>query len=81
MRILDSKQDADFIQTLTDLPSLDQFTEASSHERFCELLELLQFHGVEVEWNRNLVRGLDYYSGTCFEIKCSQSGVVDAVLG
>ena len=63
------------------LPSLEEFTEASSNQRFRELLELLRLHGVEIEWNRKLVRGLDYYSGTCFEIKCAQSEVVDAVLG
>lgn len=35
-------------------------------------MELLRLAGVNVVVNDRLVRGLDYYNGTCFEIKCLQ---------
>ena len=43
-------------------------------------MDLLQFSGVNVHHDHKLVRGLDYYNGTCFEIKCL-SPVADTVLG
>ena len=37
-------------------------------------------HGIEYTRNKSLVRGLDYYNGTCFEIK-TVSDEADKVLG
>ena len=41
------------------------------HERdqFAELLDLLSLDNITFTRNFTLVRGLDYYNGTCFEVK------------
>ena len=56
-----------------DLPSIDSCMPAAEREQFEELCSLLQETGIRVRRNTKLVRGLDYYSGTCFEIKCPSS--------
>lgn len=68
LRILDSKQDIEFINSLEALPKIADF--CSDQSRFEELISLLKLAGVKVVVNDRLVRGLDYYNGTCFEIKC-----------
>jgi len=44
------------------------------HERdqFAELLDLLSLDNITFTRNFTLVRGLDYYNGTCFEVKLGQ---------
>jgi len=41
---------------------------------FRTLLEMLNDAGVDAVRNPCLVRGLDYYSGTCFEVKLQPDG-------
>ena len=71
LRILDSKSPADqeLLESL-DLPSIDSCMPDSERLQFEELCEHLKLSGIRIKRNEKLVRGLDYYNGTCFEIKC-----------
>ena len=51
------------------LPSIDDFIESRWRDNFEDLIELLKMSGIRIRRNEKLVRGLDYYNGTCFEIK------------
>ncbi len=55
------------------LPSLDDYIQTGDRDRFAELVELLALSGINLVRNPTLVRGLDYYSGTCFEVKCNSN--------
>lgn len=80
MRILDSKskEDQEFIETAPSI--LDFLTpHAKSHfEKVCALLTEL---GLEWEISSRLVRGLDYYNHTVFEISSGQLGAQNALGG
>nr|YP_009294149.1 histidine-tRNA synthetase [Hildenbrandia rubra]AOM67391.1 histidine-tRNA synthetase [Hildenbrandia rubra] len=68
LRILDSK-DINTQKILLDAPRLYSFLDlrAKKHfEKVCKYLNLLQ---IPYLINNNLVRGLDYYNNTAFEIK------------
>jgi histidyl-tRNA synthetase len=54
---------------------------APCSEHFSRTQELLKISGVEFKVNLNLVRGLDYYTRTVFEVKTSSLGSQDAVAG
>ena len=65
MRILDCKEDAD---KLTDAPAmLDNLCEECS-EHFAKLRGYLEALGIEYAIDARIVRGLDYYTKTVFEI-------------
>jgi histidyl-tRNA synthetase len=80
LRILDSKN----IQTkkvLENAPRLFNFLSDKSHKRYSDLknqLDVLQIPYVE---NFNLVRGLDYYTHTAFEITSGSLGSQATVCG
>lgn len=68
LRVLDSKDPTD--QKLTqDAPSLSDFLTPSSREFFDKVQEGLTRLGIPYEIDPRLVRGLDYYDHTTFEIK------------
>jgi histidyl-tRNA synthetase len=80
LRILDSKHP----QTralLHDAPTLEQSLAPSSRERFEAVLEALQDLAIPVQRNPHLVRGLDYYGHTAFEITSNQLGAQATVCG
>ena len=65
MRILDCKEDAD---KLTDAPAmLDNLCEDCA-DHFARLRSYLEALGIEYEIDPRIVRGLDYYTKTVFEI-------------
>jgi histidyl-tRNA synthetase len=68
LRILDSKN-PDLIALNADAPILLDHLGAPSRERFARVRELLDALGVRYEIDPRLVRGLDYYTATIFEIK------------
>lgn len=80
LRVLDCKN-----------PSCKEITEAGPkiHEEVCEscksdfseLKSLLTAHGVKYEINEKLVRGLDYYSKTVFEVYSENLGAQSAAGG
>ncbi len=62
-------------------PSLEECLCEECKEHFNGLKELLTVAGVEYEVDHNLVRGLDYYTKTAFEIQYSLLGAQSAVCG
>jgi len=68
LRILDSKN-ADVIAVAAGAPKLIDELNEGSRARFTRVRELLIALGVKHEVDAKLVRGLDYYTGTIFEIK------------
>jgi histidyl-tRNA synthetase len=73
LRILDSKN-KDTQKILQDAPSiLDHLSEASK-SRFDRVQQLLADLSVPCQINSKLVRGLDYYSHTVFEIQSADLG-------
>ena len=80
LRILDSKN----IQTkkaLENAPRLFNFLSDKSHERYLDLKKQLDLLQIPYEENFNLVRGLDYYTHTAFEITSGALGSQATVCG
>ena len=67
MRILDCKVDADH-ELIKNAPKLLEYLGKESKQYFAEVLKHLDALGVKYEIDHNLVRGLDYYTHTAFEI-------------
>ena len=67
MRILDCKIDADH-ELIKNAPKLLEYLGEESKQYFAEVLRHLDALGVKHEVDHNLVRGLDYYTHTAFEI-------------
>jgi histidyl-tRNA synthetase len=78
LRILDCKKEACSDAT-SDLPSILDFlcTECETH--FSRVRELLDMMGVEYVINPKLVRGLDYYNRTVFEVTTAELGAQNSV--
>lgn len=68
LRILDSKEPGD-IEASKDCPRISEYLSKESINEFIELQETLKALDIPFVLNENLVRGLDYYTKTCFEIK------------
>ncbi len=67
LRILDCKVDKDH-EALKTAPKIREYLNSSSKERFAKVLEYLEYLDIDYEIDDNLVRGLDYYDHTVFEI-------------
>ena len=67
MRILDCKVDAEH-ELIKNAPKLLEYLGEESKQYFAEVLRHLDALGVKYEVAHNLVRGLDYYTHTAFEI-------------
>ena len=80
LRILDSKNN-DTQELLKDAPTLAEALSAVSRERFAEVQRGLTALGIPFQLNPRLVRGLDYYSHTAFEITSDQLGAQATVCG
>lgn len=77
LRALDCKTDGP--RLAGEAPALELCPDCAAH--FTKVQELLKLSGVEYKANKNLVRGLDYYTRTVFEAKAGQLGSQDAVAG
>ena len=80
LRILDSKN----VQTkklLENAPRLFDFLSEESHKRYSELKKYLEDLKIPYIENYNLVRGLDYYTHTAFEITSGALGSQATVCG
>jgi histidyl-tRNA synthetase len=75
LRALDCKTDGP--KLATDAPKLKLCPDCSSH--FEKTQELLRIAKIDFKINKSLVRGLDYYSRTVFEVKSSALGSQDAI--
>lgn len=67
LRLLDSKDDA-VQELLVDAPQIIDWLDDDSKEHFMKVLEFLDEVEVPYVLNPHLVRGLDYYTRTVFEI-------------
>lgn len=81
LRVFDCKV-PECLRILRNAPLiLDALSKASS-DRFVELQELLKGEGLDIEINPMLVRGLDYYTHTVFEVMPSgDSGQQSSLMG
>ena len=73
LRILDCKVDKDN-ELLKGAPKTIDYLNDESKTRFEKVKEYLDELGIEYEVDTNLVRGLDYYNHTVFEIEASVEG-------
>jgi histidyl-tRNA synthetase len=80
LRILDSK-DPSTQALLAEAPMLADSLAPESQERFERVQEGLAALAIPFQLNPRLVRGLDYYSHTAFEITSSQLGAQATVCG
>ncbi|WP_139490349.1 histidine--tRNA ligase [Brevibacillus dissolubilis] len=80
LRVLDCKNNK--CQTLTkDAPSILEHLSDESKEHFSTVLSYLEGLGIPYNVNPRLVRGLDYYTRTAFEIKMAEIGAVETLCG
>ena len=80
LRILDSKHPA--TQALLEqAPTLDDALSPESQQRFMAVQQGLTALGIPFRLNPRLVRGLDYYGHTAFEITSDQLGAQATVCG
>lgn len=80
LRVLDSKN-PDTQALLAGAPTLADALSGESHERFLRVRQGLEALAIPFELNPRLVRGLDYYGHTAFEITSSQLGAQATVCG
>lgn len=80
LRILDSKdpQDAELVAAA---PKVTNHLSTRSSAHFAAVLRHLDGLGVPYQVNKTLVRGLDYYTDTVFEVLSSDLGAQNAVAG
>lgn len=80
LRVLDCKVPED--QPLIDsLPSILQYLDGEDREHFRRVRELLDDRFIHYTVRPRLVRGLDYYSRTTFEVTHGALGAQNAILG
>ena len=80
LRILDCKKDSDK-PYMADVPKITDCLCEECAEHFAKLKELLTSAGISFTHDPRLVRGLDYYTKTAFEIKYPPLGAQSAVAG
>ncbi len=80
LRILDSKN-KNTQALLADAPTLLEALSEESAARFAEVQTLLRQLAIPFQVNTRLVRGLDYYGHTAFEITSEQLGAQATVCG
>lgn len=79
LRILDSKAPEDKA-LLKDAPKMQEYLSEESKAHFQAVKDGLDKLGIKWQMNDNLVRGLDYYSHTVFEIHSPDLGAQSQVL-
>nr|NP_053958.1 histidine-tRNA synthetase [Porphyra purpurea]P51348.1 RecName: Full=Histidine--tRNA ligase, chloroplastic; AltName: Full=Histidyl-tRNA synthetase; Short=HisRS [Porphyra purpurea]AAC08234.1 histidine tRNA synthetase [Porphyra purpurea] len=80
IRILDTKNK--YTQTiLNDSPRISDFLSLESEKHFDDVCDYLTLLNVPYKINTQLVRGLDYYNDTAFEIKILKSQGQDTLCG
>lgn len=79
LRILDSKEDCDK-KVVENAPLYADSLNESSKKFFADVLKGLDILGIKYRVNNRLVRGLDYYSHTVFELTTDKLGAQGTVL-
>lgn len=80
MRLFDSR-DAAVREALEGAPRIMDFLDAESRRHHERVRELLSAAGIPYEEEPGLVRGLDYYTRTVFEVVSRDLAAQDAILG
>jgi len=80
LRILDTK-DKDEIKIIEGAPSILDFLSKEELEHFNQVKRYLDKLGTPYNVDKGLVRGLDYYTMTTFEIRTDSIGSQDALCG
>lgn len=80
MRILDSREEED-LELVANAPTILDSLDQESKEHFEEVKRLLEKLGIPFIVNTKLVRGLDYYNQTVFEVKSGAIGSQSSVGG
>jgi histidyl-tRNA synthetase len=78
LRILDCKKD---VEVVKDAPSILYFLCQKCKTHFDSVINNLEKFGVEFEVNPKIVRGLDYYTGTVFEVFSEKTSLAIAAGG
>lgn len=80
LRILDSKDPRDQ-EIVRQAPSILDFLSADEDQHFKEVQRLLTILEIPYEVNPSLVRGLDYYNKTVFEVVAGELGAQNSIGG
>lgn len=80
MRVLDSKDERDLELTAT-MPLIVNYLNEECAAHFEKVKSLLTAYGIPFTVDGRLVRGLDYYTKTAFEITSTELGSQDALAG
>jgi len=80
LRILDTKNKSE-IEILKQAPKITKYLSKEDEAHFNEVQERLNDLNIPFTLDTNLVRGLDYYTRTTFEIVSSKLGAQDALCG
>jgi histidyl-tRNA synthetase len=80
LRVLDSKLPQEQ-EIIAKLPRISDHLCADCREHFAKLKDELKLRGITYEENWRLVRGLDYYTRTTFEVTAEGLGSQNAVCG
>ncbi len=80
MRILDSKEEEDQ-EFIENAPLITDYLNETCREHFATVCKSLDDLGVVYNLNPRLVRGLDYYTKTAFELNSPDLGSQDALGG
>jgi len=79
LRILDSKQERDQA-IVANAPIYTDYLNETSRDFFECVKDGLTTLGIDFVVNPRLVRGLDYYCHTCFEVTCDELGAQKTIL-
>jgi histidyl-tRNA synthetase len=80
LRIFDCKVEA-CQETAKDFPKITAFLCPRCEEHFRQFLSYLDFFNIAYTLEPRLVRGIDYYTKTTFEVISSKLGAQDAIIG
>ena len=80
LRILDCKNPG-CREITADAPVIIEFIDAESKTHYERVKEILKSNSIDYFENPKMVRGLDYYTHTVFEISSTQLGAQDAICG
>ena len=73
LRIIDCKYDAN-LEIIKNAPKIIDYLNEESKKHFEEVKKYLDAMNIEYEVNPNIVRGLDYYTHTVFEVEANVAG-------
>lgn len=80
LRMLDSKV-VSAQELIASAPSILEVLEPESREHFAALQKLLDQRGIPYQINPRIVRGLDYYTDTVFEVQSEHLGSQSSLCG